>query len=464
MTLVSSRREWLQRSGLGFGSVALASLLAGESHAATRLAIGGEEGKPSPAPKAKRIIQVFLEGGLSQMDSLDPKPELTKRNGEVIKPSDSGMQGTLYGSPFTFAQHGQSGIAISDLFPHLAKHADDLCVIRSMHTDNPAHELAMMMMNCGEMRMARPSVGSWINYGLGSENEDLPGFISLYSYSPPLRGPENWQAAFLPGMYQGTGIDAQYKELDKLIENIRSPQFELGQQREQLDLLGKLNQAHVEQSRHSDKRLEARIQAFELAFRMQTAANDAFDLSSEPAATWEAYGETDSSRKCVLARRLAERDVRFIQVYCGQWDHHYEIESGIRSSAEECDQAIGALLADLKQRGLLDDTLVVCCGEFGRTPVVDTNAGASGKSPGRDHNHRGFSIWMAGGGVKKGCVYGATDEFGWDAIENKVHVHDLHATMLHLLGLDHTQLTYRYAGRDFRLTDVHGHVVHEIIA
>jgi hypothetical protein len=350
----------------------------------------------------------------------------------------------------------------------VAKSADEMVVIRSMHADVPNHEPSLMLMNCGEARLPRPSLGSWINYGLGTENENLPGFVTLCAGGYPTGGAPNWQSAFLPASLQGTYIDSKHTEVEKLVENVRNRSLSREQQRSQLDLLAKLNRIH-QSARAEDGQLEARIQAFELAYRMQMEATDAFDLSKEPKSMHELYGSSTYSRQCMIARRLIERGVRFVQLWHspGQpWDAHDEVESNHRKLARESDQGTGALLLDLKQRGLLEDTLVVWSGEFGRTPVVELPMPGSngGKVNGRDHNHWGFSAWIAGGGVKGGHIHGATDEFGFKAVDKPVHVHDLHATILHLLGMDHEKLTYRHAGRDFRLTDVHGKVVHDIIA
>jgi hypothetical protein len=458
-----SRRDWLVRSGLGFGGLALSALLAE----------GSEEGRPVDplAPKkplfpakAKRVIHVFLEGGPSHLDTFDPKPKLTENNGRSITVFGEERKGLAFGSPFKFAKHGKSGLEISDAFPHLAKCADDLCVVRSLHTDDPGHEQSVLMMNTGDTRLARPSVGSWVTYGLGTENRDLPAFVALYNETPPLKGAENWQAAFLPGLFQGSGLDAQNRDVEKLIEHVRSPVASGQEQRLQLDLLKDLNRRHANAGRADDPRLEARIESFELAYRMQSTATEAFDAAREPKRVRDLYGETAVGRQCVIARRLIERGVRFVQVYNSGWDHHDSIEESLRNSAKDLDRAVAGLLTDLKQRGLLNDTLVVCCGEFGRTPTSDGNPTSVGKKSGRDHNNRGFSGWLAGGGVKGGMAFGETDELGFAAVKDKVHVHDLHATMLHLLGLDHEKLTYRYSGRDFRLTDTAGRVVREVLA
>ena len=350
----------------------------------------------------------------------------------------------------------------------MAKSADELCVIRSMHANVPNHEPSLMLMNCGDQTQVRPSMGSWITYGLGTENQNLPGFVAMCPGGYPIKDAENWQSAFLPGVFQGTYIDSQHAAIDKLIANIRNPRWSGPQQRRQLDLVQRMNRRHAEQ-RANESQLESRIQSLELAYRMQMEATDAFDISSEPKHIHDLYGSGTHARQILIARRLVERGVRYVQLWHGAgqpWDNHDDIEVNHRRLAGQCDQAIGALLIDLKQRGLLGETLVVWGGEFGRTPTVELpQPGANaGKVNGRDHNHHGFTMWLAGGGVKGGLVYGATDEFGFAAVENKVHVHDLHATMLRLLGFDHTRLTYRFAGRDFRLTDVHGQVVEALLA
>jgi arylsulfatase A-like enzyme len=337
-----------------------------------------------------------------------------------------------------------------------------------MHANVPNHEPSLMLMNCGESQVVRPSMGSWLTYGLGTDNQNLPGFIAMCPGGYPIKETQNWQAAFLPGIYQGTYIDTRHTEVEKLLSNIKNHALSLGEQRQQLDLLYALNQRHLA-ARNHDSRLEAKIQSFELGYRMQQEATEAFDVSREPQHVLDRYGEGTQARQILIARRLVERGVRFVQVWHGQgqpWDNHDDIEENHRRLAGQCDRAIGALLTDLKERGMLDETLVIWGGEFGRTPTVELpQEGANaGKINGRDHNHHGFTVWLAGGGVRGGYVHGATDEFGFQAVENKVHVHDLHATILRLLGFDHTRLTYRYAGRDFRLTDVEGRVVDELIA
>ena len=408
-----------------------------------------------------------MNGGPSQVDTFDPKPALLKYAGKPIPlqlPTER-RTGAALPSPYSFKKYGESGIEVSEIFPNVAKHVDDMVIIRSMHADVPNHEPSLMLMNCGDARMIRPSMGSWVLYGLGTENQNLPGYISMCPGGYPIQETQNWQSGFLPGVLAGTYIDPTK---DKMIENIRNHYTLPSDQREQLDLVQKLNRQHLAK-RDADPALESRIQSFELAYRMQTEATDAFDVEKEPLAIREMYGKGAFARQCLMARRLAERGVRFIQLYHGAgqpWDSHDDIEVAHRNLARESDQGIGALLTDLKQRGMLDETLVIWGGEFGRTPTVElpTPGSNAGKMNGRDHNHYGFTYWMAGGGVKKGTVYGATDEFGFKAEENPVHVHDLHATILHLLGFDHTKLTYRHAGRDFRLTDVYGNVIHDLIA
>jgi hypothetical protein len=377
--------------------------------------------------------------------------------------------GAAMASPFKFKKYGQSGLEISDLFPHVAESADELCVIRSMQADVPNHEPSLLLMNCGEARMIRPSMGSWVTYGLGSENQNLPGFVVMCPGGYPIQESQNWQSGFLPGVYQGTYIDTQHTQINELIEHIKNPISDAKEQRRQLDLLMEMNRQHEGQRGGSDAALDARIQSFELAYRMQMDAADAFDISREPKHIREMYGEGTQARQILIARRLLERGVRFVQVWHGAgqpWDNHDDLEVNHRALAKQCDQAIGALLKDLKQRGMLEDTLVIWGGEFGRTPTVEmpTPGSNAGKINGRDHNHYGFSMWLAGGGVKGGHIHGATDDFGFKAAVDPVHVHDLHATILQLLGFDHEKFTFRHAGRDFRLTDVHGQVVRDILA
>jgi hypothetical protein len=467
-----TRRQWLTRSGMGFGAVALAGLLGESSPAEAAVDVAPlAPKKPHFAPTATRVVHLFMNGGPSHVDTFDPKPNLTKYAGKPL-PSENlrteRRTGAAFPSPFKFKKHGESGIEVSELFPHVAAHVDDLAIIRSMHADVPNHEPSLMLMNCGDARLVRPSLGSWVTYGLGSENQNLPGFIVMCPGGYPIQETQNWQSAFLPGVYQGTYIDSQHNELEKLIENIRNSVTPHEQQRKQLDLLGELNRRHLDR-RPQDRQLEARIQSFELAYRMQIDASDAFDISREPQHIRDLYGPGVHARQLLITRRLLERGVRYVQLWHGQgqpWDNHDDLEVNHRKLAGQCDQAIGAFLTDLKQRGLFNETLVIWGGEFGRTPVVElpTPGQNSGKINGRDHNHWGFSMWLAGGGARGGYVHGATDEFGFQAVENRVHVHDLQATILHLLGFDHERLTYRYAGRDFRLTDVHGRVVRELVA
>lgn len=463
--MIFSRRELLQRAGMGVGGLALANLLSSS-------AVGATSGTETPhfAPKARRMIHLFMNGGPSHVDTFDPKPALAKYAGQNLPMENLRTErktGAALPSPYRFRKYGQSGIEVSEIFPHVAKCVDDLAVIRSMHADVPNHEPSLLLMNCGEARQIRPSLGSWLTYGLGSENENLPGFIAMCPGGYPIQESQNWQAGFLPGIYQGTYIDTKHKELEKLIEHIR-PQNSPRSQRRQLDLLHEFNEHHLGARQH-DPQLEARIQSFELAYRMQHDAEDAFDVSREPESIRKLYGPGVQARQILIARRLLERGVRYVQVWHGEgqpWDNHDDLEVNHRRLASQCDQAIGALLVDLKQRGMLEDTLVLWGGEFGRTPTVELPKKGSnaGKINGRDHNHHGFTVWMAGGGVRGGMVYGATDEFGFRAVENRMHVHDLHATILHLMGFDHERFTFRYAGRDFRLTDIHGKVVSDLIA
>jgi hypothetical protein len=455
-----TRRQFLTRVGMGFGALGLASLLSEDSlfGADADSAAGPLAPKLPPLPyKAKRVIQIFAAGAPSHVDTWDPKPALAQYDGQPI----AGGRGVAMASPFKFQRYGRSGIEVSEVFPKIAQHVDDMAVIRSMYTDIPAHEIATVMMNTGSRQIQKPCVGSWSLYGLGTENQNMPGFISLHSGGGlPPGGTQNWGAAFLPGVYQGTSINTSSDSVDRMIENIRSPYVSDAEQRRQLDLIQQLNELHA-QDLQKDAQLEARIQAYEIAFKMQAAASDAFDVQKEPAAMRELYGDSPQGRQMLIARRLLECGVRFVQVWAGGWDHHQDIDKKLPETARQIDQPLAALMTDLKQRGLLDSTLVIWGGEFGRTPTKDRNGNAN---PGRDHNAKGFSLWLAGGGVKGGTVYGSTDEFGNAAVDNPVHIHDLHATILRLLGFDHTKLTYRYNGRDFRLTDVSGEIVKGIIA
>ncbi|MGI8785862.1 MAG: DUF1501 domain-containing protein [Acidobacteriota bacterium] len=471
-----TRRELLCRCGMGLGTLALTNLL-GQIGLLEAAQVSGASVNPltpkAPhfAPKAKRVLHLFMNGGPSHIDTFDPKPALHRYAGKPLPIENLKTErktGAAFPSPFEFKNYGQSGIEVSELFPHIGSCIDDICVIRSMHADVPNHEPSLLLMNCGDARLSRPSVGSWITYGLGSDNQNLPGFIVMCPGGYPIQESQNWQAGFLPGAHQGTFIDTKHTDLEKLIEHIRNNYVSLKEQRRQLDLLMQLNEDH-RRRRSEDAHLEARIQSFELAYRMQMEADDAFDITREPEHVRAMYGEGVQARQMLIARRLLEKGVRFVQVWHGAgqpWDHHDDIEVGHRKLALESDQAIAALLKDLKQRGMLEDTLVVWGGEFGRTPTVElpSPGNNAGKVNGRDHNHHGFTMWIAGGGVKGGSIHGATDEFGFQAVDKKVHVHDLHATLLHLLGFDHEKFTYRYAGRDFRLTDVHGRVVREILS
>ncbi len=454
---------------MGIGWCALGTLIGSETAPASYDPTAPLAPKAPPLPaKAKRVIHIFMNGGPSQVDTFDPKPALARYGGKPlpIHLRTERQTGAAFPSPFEFRKHGQSGIEVSEIFPNVAKHVDDLCVIRSMHTDVPNHGPSLMMMNTGTTQQSRPSFGSWLTYGLGSENRNLPGFVVLCPGGYPIWGAKNWRSAFLPGSFQGTHIDTRYTAPEKLIANVRSGFASERSQRRQLDLLRTLNRDFGAE-RPGDELLEARTQSFELAFRMQMEAVDVFDIQDEPRSVRDLYGDSLHGRQMLIARKLLEKGVRFVQVWHGAgqpWDSHSEVEANHRRLAGQCDQPIAALLTDLKQRGMLDDTLVIWGGEFGRTPVVElTSFGANAGKNGRDHNSYGFSMWLAGGGVKPGYVHGATDEFGFRAEDDKVHVHDLHATLLHLLGFDHERFTYRYAGRDFRLTDVHGEVIRELI-
>ncbi|MEM9644440.1 MAG: DUF1501 domain-containing protein [Planctomycetota bacterium] len=464
-----NRRAALARCGAGFGSLALADLLGREARADQ---VSRDVGRVATqfAPRAKRVIHLFMNGGPSHVDTFDCKPELTKFDGKTAPTGNFKTErptGHAMASPFQFKPYGESGLKVSELFEKTAAHIDDMCVIRSMHADVPNHEPSLMLMNTGESRLVRPSMGSWLTYGLGSDNESLPAFVAMCPGGYPIKESQNWQNGFLPGRYQGTYIDTSHSRVDRLVENIRNTAMAPRDQRDQLDLLRTMNESHA--STRNDPRLDSRIESFELAYRMQSEASDAFDVSRESEETLRLYGEGDFARQTLIARRLVERGVRFVQLYTGAgqpWDNHDDLETRHRALARKTDQPIAALLADLKRTGLLEETLVLWGGEFGRTPVVEMPKKGTnqGKMNGRDHNHYGFTVWMAGGGVKGGQAVGATDEIGFKAVENRVHVHDLHATILKLMGYDHEQLTYRYAGRDFRLTDVHGRVIDEVLA
>jgi hypothetical protein len=464
--LFINRREMLTRAGAGLGLVGLATLFADQGLMASQSPSPLAPKQPHFPARAKRVVHFFCNGGPSHVDTFDPKPALAKYAGQPLPSTllTERKTGAAFPSPFKFEKFGESGLEVSEIFARTAQHADSIAVIRSMFAHVPNHEPSLMLMNCGDSVQPRPSVGAWVLYGLGAENQNLPGFIAMVPGGMPIKDSENWQSAFLPGAFQGTFIDSKHEQLDKLIENISHPHSTTAMQRRQLDLLQRLNSEH--RAGRIDDRLDARIQAFELAFRMQTEAAEAFDLAQESREVHELYGNGVHGRQTLIARRLLERGVRYVQLWHGAgqpWDNHENIEDNHRKLATEIDRPIAALLTDLKRRGMFEDTLVIWGGEFGRTPSVEL--GGDGKSKlGRDHNHYGFSVWLAGGGIKGGTAYGATDEFGFKAVENPTSVHDLHATILHLLGFDHERLTYRYSGRDFRLTDVSGRVIDEIVA
>ena len=474
----ASRREFLKQTGSGFGLLALASLLDPQAlRADTRTAKveGPMASHPGHFPaKAKSVIWLFMNGGPSQVDTWDYKPELEKHHGEEYKGFDKNTGffvdsvGPIMKSPFKFARHGRSDTWVSEIFPNMASHVDDMAFIHSCYTETNNHSPALFEINTGMSRMGFPSVGAWVTYGLGTANQNLPGFVVMYDTlgrGLPKGYAQNWGAGFLPGVYQGTALAGQGAPIANLY---RDPKMNDAQQRAQLDLMARLNGAHLHQS-DEDSELQARINSFELAYRMQMAAPEALDIDKEPDSIKELYGLNDKrcahfSRQCLMARRLVERGVRFVQIYSGgeenerSWDGHLNIEQNHRGFAGETDLPISGLLTDLKQRGLLDSTLIVWCGEFGRLPLVQKGG------TGRDHNPHAFTTWMAGGGVKGGMHYGATDELGHKAAENRVSVNDLHATLLALMGMDHLRLTYRFNSRNFRLTDVAGNVVKEIIA
>ena len=468
-----TRREMLRRIGAGFGTLGLAGVLElGGPHStltATPQPAVSSLGPKAPhfAPRAKRVIQLFMPGGPSQVDTFDFKPDIRTYEGQrpaiVDRKSLRDTKNGLFPSPFGFKQYGESGKWVSDIFPHVGECVDDICFIHSMHTDIPEHAGAILMMNVGHLQPSRPSMGSWMVYGLGSENQDLPGFVAMSPRAQPRGKLANWGNSFLPGAYTGTYVNLHEMETGQILKNLENSWLPRDEQQRQVEFLTRLNQLDL-QRQQQDRLLEGSIQAMEMAFRMQFAAPEVFDLSQESKSTLALYGDSEYAKGCLLARRLVERGVRMVQVshsideYDIAWDTgHKDIVGGHKTLADACDQGIAALIKDLKQRGLLDETLVIWGGEFGRAPTSE------GKK-GRDHDHYGFTVWMAGGGVKPGFSYGATDQFGLTAEENPVHVHDLHATILHLMGLDHEKLTYRYSGRDFRLTDVHGKVIHDIIS
>ncbi|MEK7795058.1 MAG: DUF1501 domain-containing protein [Candidatus Hydrogenedentota bacterium] len=462
----------LATCGNGFGMLGLSALLQPLAGATTfpAGAVNPSAVRAAHVPaRAKSVIFLFMSGGPSHVDLFDPKPRLSAEMGNPLpfaKPKlERTKTGNLLGSPWKFSRHGQSGIEMSELLPNLATCADDMCVVRSMVADNINHNGACLQMNTGEQTFSRPSLGSWLLYGLGSENQDLPGYVVL-SPAQPAQGAPLWGSSFLPAAYQGTLVS----DLDDPIANLRNPSYSREEQSKQMDLLKALNEEHLK-SREDDSRLSARIASFELAFRMQSEAPEAFSLSGESPATLNMFGIDDPvteifGKQCLLARRLVERGVRCVQVYhtqtskrssCQLWDQHGALREELPANCAATDKPIAGLLKDLKARGLLDETLVLWGGEFGRTPTAEGDNG-------REHHPFGFTMWLAGGGIRGGMTYGATDEYGWHAVENPVHVHDLHATVLHLMGINHEQLTYRYAGRDYRLTDVYGNIVRGIIS
>jgi len=476
----TSRRAFLRRSGAGAGLLGLAALLkdAGFLSPSAQATVAANPLSPRAThfgARAKSVIWLFMNGGQSQVDTWDYKPELGRMDGKEFEGFDkntgffTAQVGPLMKSPFSFAQYGRSGTWASEIFPNLVRHVDDLAFIHSCHTETNNHSPALFQINTGFSRMGFPCVGSWVTYGLGSETQSLPGFIVMYDTlgrGVPKGHAQNWGAGFLPGVFQGTALNIQGDPINNLTRDTRMTD---AQQRAQLDLLNRLNRRHLE-SADASAELAARIESFELAYRMQMAAPEALDVDRETEATKRLYGLDDKrcahfARQCLMARRLVERGTRFVQIYSGgmenerSWDGHVDIAGNHRQFAGETDTPIAGLLTDLKSRGLLDETLVICCGEFGRLPVSQKSA-----KPGRDHNPHAFTTWFAGGGVKGGVHYGETDELGHKAVKDKVSINDLHATILHLLGMDHEKLIYRFNGRDFRLTDVAGHVVREIIA
>ena len=467
-----TRREALRRVGGGFGMVGLALQAATTNVPASPWSVK----PPHFAPKAKHVIFLFLNGGLSHIDSFDYKPLLDQYDGKPLPyetPRTEFATGALMRSPFQFQQYGQNGTWVSELFPKMASIIDEFCIIRSMRSDIPNHGPGMLMMNTGFSRVGRPSMGSWITYGLGLENQNLPGYVVLCPSQPITIGSPLWSAGFLPAMHQGTyvkneWIEGEPFEAAKVIPNVTNSGVAEAVQRRNVDFLRKLNEINMEAIGQKDSQLDASIKSMETAYRMQTEAPNVFDVSKESKATLDMYGPGSTALGSLMAVRLAEKGVRMVQVYYSKgdpWDAHTDILS-YRKLAKDSDQPFAAVVKDLKQRGLLDETLVICGTEFGRTPAIQTSneTVGGGVVNGRDHNPGGFSVWLAGGGVKRGITYGATDDFGYTAVEKKMHVHDLHATILYLLGIDHTKLTYRYSGRDFKLTDTAGNIVHDIVA
>jgi hypothetical protein len=465
---VCSRREWLSKIGGGVAGLAFADLLQRQGLAASVSPLQAKT--PHFEAKAKAVISIFCYGGVSQVDSFDPKPLLMKRQGEAMTgvgdvAVSQGHPGGLMPSPWTFRKYGHCGMDVSSLFPHVAEHVDDLALIRSMYCLSNDHGPALYQMNTGTILAGHPSVGSWVTYGLGTENENLPGYIVFTDYrGGPINGAPNWGAGYMPAAFQGT----QFRSSGDPIVDLKPPQGRSReQQRQWLDLLGELNQKHLDRN-PADTELSARIYSYELAFRMQKHAAEAIDISRESEATRRLYGLDEEptqyfGRQALMARRLVERGVRFVQLYSGggnfepSWDAHFDLKGNHGTHAAETDKPIAGLIKDLKSRGLFDSTLIIWHGEFGRMPI-------SQRMDGRDHNPDGFSVWLAGGGVKGGTIIGATDDYGYRAVDNKQSVYDFHATILHLLGMDHEKLTYPFNGRDMRLTDVHGNVIREVLA
>lgn len=476
-TCFCSRRDFLRRTGQGFGALALAGLL---DKAGLLTAQGEEALNPLAArsghfdAKAKSVIWLFMNGGPSQVDTWDYKPELTKLDGKPLEGFDNSTGffveevGPLMKSPFAWQQHGQSGTWVPEIFPNIAQHVDDIAFVHSCHTETNNHSPALFQINTGMSRMGFPSVGAWVSYGLGSENQNLPGYVVMYDTlgrGLPKGYSQNWGAGFLPGIYQGTALKHQGQPIDNLS---RLATMTDEQQRRQLDLMAALNREHQQQT-GGDAELATRIESFELAYRMQMAAPDALDVESEPEHVKKLYGLdnekcTHFAKQCIVARRLVERGVRYVNLYHASWDHHNNINNELAYSCQMADQPVAALLKDLKQRGLLDSTLVVWAGEFGRTPLAENRVGDKSPNKGRDHHPFAFSIWMAGGGIKGGQTIGKTDDIGWNIVDEPVHINDFHATLLHLFGLDHLKLTHRFQGRNFRLTDVAGKVVTKLLA
>lgn len=450
-----NRRDFLSYIGGGFAMAGAQSVLQ-----------AGAAQKTHFAPKAKHVIFLFLNGGMSQVDTFDHKPALAKYDGQPMpgpKIRTDRASGTLMRSPWEFHKYGQSGIEVSEIFPEIGNRIDDFCVIRSMYTDNGNHGPSMQLMNCGHQLPGRPSLGAWVTYGLGTDNRNLPGYVVLCP-GFPVMGSSLWSSGYMPTEFQGVHIQNSSVDPEKLIPNLRNSDLSLEEQKHQLELLKRLNRRYLQQA-NGQPQLESAVQSMESAFRMQTEAGTLFDIRKEPEKIREKYDKSDFGRGCLMALRLVESGVRMVQVYFGNfqpWDHHDDIRTHARL-AKQADGPIASLVDDLKSRGLFDDTIIVVSGEFGRTPMIQ-NSGLEKLGQGRDHNPPAFSVLLAGGGIRGGMAYGATDDFGYKAIENRVHVHDLHATILHQLGFDHTHLTYRHAGRDFRLTDVHGEVVKAIIS